>query len=74
MPRPNSKLHEDLIYDCSHHASASEAISLLLNGVADRLEACKLNPVKVSDLISILREDTTKLSSTLLRTRPMLRG
>ena len=72
--RANSKLHEDLVYECSNHASAPEAISLLLNAIADRLEAAKLNPVKVSDLISILREDTSKLSSTLLRTRPMLRG
>lgn len=64
--RPNSKLHEDLIYEISHGSPQENFVSLIA-GIADRIEGARLNPVKVSDLVSILREDTTKLYKAVMR-------
>jgi hypothetical protein len=64
--RGNSKPHEDLVYEVNHGGS-QDSFRSLITGIADRLEACHLNPVKTSDLITILREDTTKLYNTVMR-------
>jgi hypothetical protein len=64
--RPNTKPHEDLVHEVSH-GSPQEAFHSLITGIADRIEATRLNPVKVSDLVSILREDSTKLCNAVLQ-------
>ncbi|WP_426615401.1 hypothetical protein [Bradyrhizobium sp. McL0616] len=62
----NSKPHEDLIDEINHGCS-QDAFASLIAGIANRIEATRLNPVKVSDLVSILREDTTKLYKAVMR-------
>ncbi|MEY9457990.1 hypothetical protein [Bradyrhizobium ottawaense] len=64
--RSNSKPHEDLVYEISQ-GSSHDAFAALIAGIADRIEAARLNPVKISDLVSILREDTTKLYKAVMR-------
>ncbi|WP_426608863.1 hypothetical protein [Bradyrhizobium sp. McL0616] len=64
--RGNSKPHEDLV-DEINHGSSHDAFAMLIAGIADRIEGARLNPVKVSDLVSILREDTTKLYKAVMR-------
>ncbi|MET4295443.1 hypothetical protein ABIB06_005973 [Bradyrhizobium sp. LB8.2] len=64
--RPNGKPHEDLVYEISH-GSPHENFAALIAGIADRIEGARLNPVKISDMVSILREDTTKLYKAVMR-------
>ncbi|WP_375309057.1 hypothetical protein WHZ77_17350 [Bradyrhizobium sp. A5] len=64
--RSNSKPHEDLVHEISH-GSTDENFASLIAGIADRIEGARLNPVKISDLVSILREDTTKLYKAVMR-------
>lgn len=65
-----SKLHDDLINEVEPHETAEDSVNSLLLGIADRIEACHGNQVKLSDLATILREDPTKLSKALLANTP----
>jgi len=62
----NSALHDDLVREIDA-GTPEERIGLLLRGIADRIQAANANPVKLSDLCSILREHPAKLARTALR-------
>ncbi|PSO29823.1 hypothetical protein [Bradyrhizobium sp. MOS002] len=62
----HNKLYEDLCDEVSH-GSPSDAVALLLLGIAQRIEDCRANPVKLTDLVSILRENPDKLTRAVLR-------
>lgn len=61
-----SKLHDDLINEVEPCENYHEAIDSLMLGIADRIEGCNGNKVKLSDLCTILREDTKKVSDAVL--------
>lgn len=61
-----SKLHNDLINEVEGSETAEESIQSLLLGIAERIEACNGDKVKLSDLRSILREDPKKISDAVL--------
>lgn len=65
-----SKLHDDLINEVEPHETAEDSVNGLLLGIADRIEACHGNTVKLSDLATILREDPQKLSKAVLANTP----
>jgi hypothetical protein len=65
-----SKLHDDLINEVEPHETAEDSVNGLLLGIADRIEACHGNVVKLSDLTTILREDPAKLSKAVLANTP----
>lgn len=65
-----SKLHDDLINEVEPHENAEESVKGLLLGIADRIEACHGNVVKLSDLATILREDPDKMSKAVLANTP----
>ena len=62
----HNKLYEDLC-DEIDHGTPEERIALLLRGIADRIQAANANPVRLSDLCSVLRENPSKLCRTALR-------
>ncbi|MCG2626580.1 hypothetical protein L6654_08080 [Bradyrhizobium sp. WYCCWR 13023] len=62
----HNKLYEDLCAEVDH-GSPYDAMALLLSGIAWRIEDCRANPVKLTDLVSILREDPGQLTKTVLR-------
>lgn len=66
-----SKLHDDLINEVEANENVEEGIDSLLKGIADRIEGCNGNKVKLSDLCTILREDTTKVSDAVLANTPV---
>jgi cell pole-organizing protein PopZ len=59
------KLHDDLINEVEPHESVEDAVGALLLGIADRIEACHGNAVKLSDLCSVLREDPAKVGKAV---------
>lgn len=61
-----SKLHDDLINEVESSESVSEGVDSLMRAIADRIEGCNGNRVKLSDLCTILREDPTKVSDALV--------
>lgn len=61
-----SKLHDDLINEVVASESVAEGVDSLLRGIADRIEGCNGNRVKLSDLCTILREDPAKVSDALV--------
>lgn len=61
-----SKLHDDLINEVESSDSIGEGIDSLMRGIADRIEGCNGNKVKLSDLCTILREDNAKVSDAVL--------
>lgn len=61
-----SKLHDDLINEVEPHENADDAVNALMLGIADRIEGCHGNHVKLSDLCTILREDPVKVSKAVL--------
>jgi hypothetical protein len=65
-----SKLHDDLINEVEPHENAEDSVNSLLLGIADRIEACHGNAVKLSDLATILREDPPKVSKAVLANTP----
>lgn len=65
-----SKLHDDLLNEVEPHESADESVKALLLGIADRIEGCNGNAVKLSDLATILREDPEKVSQAVLANTP----
>lgn len=62
----HNKLYEDLC-DEIDTGPPEERIGLLLRGIADRIQAANANPVKLTDLCSILREHPAKVAKTALR-------
>lgn len=62
----HNRLYDDLCDEVGH-GSPADAIALLLSGIAQRIEDCRANPVKLTDLVSILRENPDKLTRTVLR-------
>lgn len=65
-----SKLHDDLVREVEPAGSPEESVSALLLGIADRIEGCNGNTVKLSDLVTILREDPGKVSNAVLANTP----
>lgn len=65
-----SKLHDDLINEVEPHDTPEDSVTGLLLGIADRIEACSGNAVKLSDLATILREDPAKMSKAVLANTP----
>ncbi|MGY3366237.1 hypothetical protein ACVWZL_003362 [Bradyrhizobium sp. GM2.4] len=62
----HNRLYEDLCREIDS-GTPEDRIALLLSGIADRIQAANANPVKLSDLCSILRENPAKLARTVLR-------
>lgn len=62
----HNRLYDDLCYEIDS-GTPEERIALLLRGIADRIQAANANPVKLSDVCSILRENPDKLARTVLR-------
>ncbi|MCK1693835.1 hypothetical protein [Bradyrhizobium sp. 144] len=62
----HNRLYEDLCREIDS-GTPEDRIALLLSGIADRIQAANANPVKLSDLCSILREHPAKLAKTALR-------
>jgi hypothetical protein len=65
-----SKLHDDLIAEIEPNENVQESIDAAFRAIADRIEGCHGNPVKLSDLCSILREDTTKVANAVVANTP----
>lgn len=65
-----SKLHNDLLNEVEPHESAEKSVKSLLLGIADRIEGCNGNVVKLSDLATILREDPEKVAQAVLANTP----
>jgi hypothetical protein len=61
-----SKLHDDLINEVESRESVAEGVDSLMRAIADRIEGCNGNRVKLSDLCTILREDPAKVSDALV--------
>jgi hypothetical protein len=61
-----SKLHDDLINEVESNESVAEGVDSLMRAIADRIEGCNANPVKLSDLCTILREDPAKVADALV--------
>ncbi|MET4184954.1 hypothetical protein ABIB94_007083 [Bradyrhizobium sp. JR7.2] len=61
-----SKLHDDLINEVESSESVSEGVDSLMRAIADRIEGCQGNKVKLSDLCTILREDTSKVADAVV--------
>lgn len=68
-----SKLHDDLINEIEPNESVQESIHSAFHAIADRIEACQGNRVKLSDLCSILREDTTAVANAVVANTPEAR-
>ncbi|MDN4982248.1 hypothetical protein QY049_03280 [Bradyrhizobium sp. WYCCWR 13022] len=62
----HNSLYDDLCREIDS-GTPEERIGLLLRGIASRIQAADANPVKLSDLMSILRENPDKLANTVLR-------
>lgn len=65
-----SKLHDDLINEIEPSETPEDSVTALLHGIADRIEGCDGNKVKLSDLVTILREDPAKVSDAVLANTP----
>ena len=62
----HNALYDQLCHEIDS-GTPEERIGLLLRGIADRIQAANANPVRLSDLCSILRENPQKLAKTALR-------
>ncbi|MBR1328824.1 hypothetical protein [Bradyrhizobium ottawaense] len=62
----HNRMYDDLCREIDS-GIPEERIALLLRGIADRIQAANANPVKLTDLVSILREHPDKLVRTALR-------
>jgi hypothetical protein len=65
-----SKLHDDLINEIEPSATVPESIDSAFRAIADRIEGCRGDRVKLSDLCSILREDTTAVANAVVANTP----
>lgn len=60
-----SKLHDEFVAEIGRSESIDDNMHSLLESIADRIDACKGNRVKLSDLATILREDPKAVSSAV---------
>jgi hypothetical protein len=65
-----SRLHDELVAEVEPHENVQDAIKALSNAIADRIEACHGNPVRLTDLKSILREDPAKVARAVTANTP----
>lgn len=65
-----SKLHDDLINEIEPGETVEESMDSFARAIADRIEGCNGNRVKLSDLCTILREDTPALGRALVANTP----
>jgi len=61
-----SKLHNDLINEIDPHENVRDSIAAFCNGIADRIESTNGNRVRLTDLVSILREDPDALADAIM--------
>ena len=66
-----SKLHDDLIAEVGTSENVNDNVHALLNTIADRIDACHGNQVKLSDLATILREDPQAVSVAVQKVTPV---
>lgn len=67
----NSKLHDDLMAEVGPWENVEENVTSLMNAIADRIDACNGNRVKLSDLSTVLRENPKAVSETVLKLAPV---
>ena len=60
-----SKLHDELLSEIGPWENVDDNVESLMNAIADRIDACNGNRVKLSDLATILREDPKKVSGAV---------
>ena len=60
-----SKLHDEFVAEIGQSESIDDNVHSLLESIADRIDACKGNKVKLSDLSTILREDHQAVASAV---------
>lgn len=65
-----SKLHDELIGEIGPWESVDENVHSLMNAIADRIDACNGNRVRLSDLSTILREDPAAVSAAVQKLAP----
>lgn len=66
----NSKLHDDLVNEVEALESPEESVKSLCLAIADRIEACHGNVVKLSDLATVLRENPEAVGKAVLANTP----
>lgn len=57
-----SKLHDEFIAEIGSGENVEDNVHSLMNSIADRIDACAGNRVKLSDLSTVLREDPKAVS------------
>lgn len=60
-----SQLHDEFVADIGRSESVDDNVHSLLETIADRIDACKGNRVRLSDLATILREDHQAVSAAV---------
>jgi hypothetical protein len=68
-----SKLHDDLVNEVEPADTPEDAVHALMMGIADRIEGCYGNAVKLSDLCAVLREDTQKMGRAVINNTAAMR-
>lgn len=66
-----SKLHDELIGEIGPWENVEDNMTSLLGSIADRIDACNGNRVKLSDLSTILREDPQAVSAAVQKLAPI---
>jgi len=72
-PKENtmSKLHDELISEVGTSENVDDNMHSLMHTIADRIDACHGNRVKLSDLATILREDPKGVSVAVQKVTPV---
>lgn len=65
-----SKLHDDLINEIEPSGTVQDGVNSAFHAIANRIEACNGDRVRLSDLCSILREDTVKVADAIVANTP----
>lgn len=66
-----TKLHDDFLAEIGTSANVDDNVHSMLNAIADRIDACAGNRVKLSDLATILREDPKAVSVAVQKVTPV---
>jgi hypothetical protein len=66
----NSKLHDDLVNEVEPLESPEASVAGLMHAIADRIEGCHGNVVKLSDLATVLRENPEAVGKAVLANTP----
>lgn len=66
-----TKLHDDFVAEIGTSANVDDNVHSMLNTIADRIDACGGNRVKLSDLTTILREDPKAVSVAVQKVTPV---